>query len=521
MMQQSELLEASWPYQTMDFSFDGVELYGLDMYNDGLGSLEFLPSFLSTPENSSEISSPNQYFSSGLPDDSYGNFEFGQFLPNLEESSFSSKEKGGVVDEIISLSDLMDIDNSTPSQEILSNNKDLVEIPSAQLSLIFPQEDIELDIQLSVCNLIKAYGEAMENGQVDLVEAILARLEEKADPTGETFQRLAYYLVQSSDKHMDYLKQESFKIYRPAFLAFYQIFPYGRFAHFLANSEILNAVPEDAEIIVIVDFDIGEGLQWPSLIELLGRRKQRFVVRLISIKWEENYFSSAPCLWKFEETKRLLNEHADSFNLKLEIEEMEMEELAREMKMMRKSGGGNEWKAFNCMANLPHMGRNRCTSHVNEFLEIAKDSIKKKGSTSGGIVTFGDGLMEGRKGDFDGFGAFLEGKLAHFHALLESMDLHFPPQLIEARIAMECLFVAPYFSSHACLQRWEGNSVGKKGFPVIGLESRKLNKDGVDEVKELVRQGESQYWVRNEAENGNEMVLGYMGIPLVGFSSWK
>lgn len=89
----------------------------------------------------------------------------------------------------------------------------------------------------------------MGNGQVDLVEALVARFEGKADPTGETFQRLAYYLVQSLEKHMDYLTQESFKICKPAFLALYQFFPYGRFPHFLAISEILNSVPHDAEVI--------------------------------------------------------------------------------------------------------------------------------------------------------------------------------------------------------------------------------------------------------------------------------
>lgn len=77
-------------------SFDGVEVYGLDMYND-VGSFEFLPSFLSTPENSSEIS--NQYLLSGLSDDSLVYHEFGQFLPNLEDSSITSKERG-VLDDV-------------------------------------------------------------------------------------------------------------------------------------------------------------------------------------------------------------------------------------------------------------------------------------------------------------------------------------------------------------------------------------------------------------------------------------
>lgn len=73
------------------------------------------------------------------------------------------------------------------------------------------------------------------------------------------------------------------------------------------------------------------------------------------------------------------------------------------------------------------------------------------------------------------------------------MDSQFPLQLIEARLAMECLFVAPYLSSFACLERWEESNLGGNGFLAIGLEARRLNKDSVAEAKELVRERESQY----------------------------
>lgn len=312
---------------------------------------------------------------------------------------------------------------------------------------------------------------------------------------------------------MDYLTQESFKIFKPAFLALYQIFPYGRFAHFLASSEVLNAMPQDAEVICVVDFDIGEGLQWPSLIESLGRKKRRCIVRLISIKWEEDRYSFSRCLWKFEETKRHLSEYARCFNVKLEMEEMNIERLVKEVKLLKM----NEWLVFNCMVNLPHMGRSRSRKHVVKFLKIAKNSINN-GGFSKGIITFADGLME--KGNCCGFGAFMEDQMVNYHALLESMDTQFPIQLIEARIAMECLFTAPYLSSFACLERWEENSLQGRDFSAIGLKARRLNNDGVAEAKELVRGRESQYHVRSGEENEHELVLGYMETPLVRVCSW-
>lgn len=517
-MQQGELLEATWPYNTGNFSFDGVELYDLDMCNN-FGSLDFSPSFLSaTPDYSSEISSPDQYLSSGPSDSSHDCLEFPHHLPDLEESQMiANATKEVIIDEVSCLSDLMEIENSYYSHEVLSNNKDYsLEVPLAQLPICFPKEDIEIDIQLSICNLIQAYGEAIENGQVDLADAIVTKFEEKADPTGETFQRLVYYFVQSLEKHKDYLRQESFKIYKPAFLALYQIFPYGRFAHFLANSEILNAMPQDAEMI-IVDFDIGEGLQWPSLFEFLGRKKHQRLVKLISIRWDEDSNNASPSMWKFEETKRQLYEHARCCNLILKIVEMSMEELVKETRTKR-----SEWTAFNCMMNLPHMGRSRSTKSINEFLKIAKESINFNVSTNSGIITFGNGLMEERNNDCSGFGSFLEARMVHLHALLESMDFHFPFQLIEARLAMECLFVAPYISSSACLQNWEEIYMEIDGFSTLGLEGKRLSKDSISEGKELLgEKGMSDYWMKNGGENENEIVLGYKENTLVKVSCWK
>lgn len=49
----------------------------------------------------------------------------------------------------------------------------------------------------------------------------------------------------------------------------------------------MNSVPKNAETVHIVDFDMGEGVQWAPLIESLGRGCYQGVVKLTSIKWEE------------------------------------------------------------------------------------------------------------------------------------------------------------------------------------------------------------------------------------------
>ncbi|KAF2292053.1 hypothetical protein GH714_002189 [Hevea brasiliensis] len=256
----------------------------------------------------------------------------------------------------------------------------------------------------------------MEIGLKELAEVITLRLKEKGCPTGSTLQRLACYLIQALDKQASFLREEAIINYEIAFSAFYQTFPYGRFAHFTANSVILEAIPEDAEIVHIVDFDIGKGVQWPPIIEALAMQGQRVVVRFTSIKWEEEEGSSYdPPFQSFEETKMLLCEHARYFGLRLKVEERDLVSLDNEMKKTNKRGGGGEWLAFNCM-------------------------------------------------DISG----------------------------ESRALSE-----------------------------VGLVPWRIRKDNLLEAKELVREGESSYYVDIEGVTQNQMVLGYMGTPLVKVSSWR
>ena len=50
--------------------------------------------------------------------------------------------------------------------------------------------------------------------------------------------------------------------------------PHGRFTQFVVNSAILEAIPEDSEAVQILDFDLGEGVQWVQFNHhgILGHR---------------------------------------------------------------------------------------------------------------------------------------------------------------------------------------------------------------------------------------------------------
>ncbi|THG11140.1 hypothetical protein TEA_016383 [Camellia sinensis var. sinensis] len=365
--------------------------------------------------------------------------------------------------------------------EVLSNS---LKQSEESLQLTLPTENMELN---NAIHLIKAYREAIDEGQIELSEVIMKRISEKVSPVGGVMDQLLYYLFQPVDKQADYLRQESDKNFRAAFMTFYQIFPYGKFAHFAANRAILQAMPHDVELIHVIDFDMGEGIQWPSMIEAIGWQ-QRKEIRLRPLKWSEADSDCPPSPWRFAETRRWLCDHAQAFCVKLTVDTMELHDLVNEIKTTKRNGRRREWLVFNCMLRLPHMGR------------VKNVWVNSRFSSS--------------------FGSFLDGHLVHYQALLESIEWAFPNHLGEARTALECLFVAPLISSLAWIHKWEemGCCDLQLGF---GLEGCQVSKESLMEAMEMVSEGKSLYGVRIEGENNNSMALEWRGIPLVRFSCWR
>ena len=262
---------------------------------------------------------------------------------------------------------------------------------------------------------------------------------------------------------------------------------------------------------------MGEVVQWPPMMEAIAHQDK--TLKLTSLKWEEEDCNGAP-LWKFEKTKRRLYDQARAFGLKLKVEEMGIDDLVSELKAKR--GGRREWLVFNCMVGLPYMGRVRNRSLVTEFLRAAKELIANSANCSTihkGIIAFGDGDACEKLKNCSDFESFFEGNLVHYQALLESLEMNFPFNFTEARVALECLFVAPYISSLAWFQRWEEIREGCHLEAGLGLVGRRLSKDIFMEAREMVEEGEDKYGVKIEGQIGNEMVLEWKRNTVVRIST--
>ncbi|XAR68777.1 hypothetical protein NMG60_11000141 [Bertholletia excelsa] len=478
-------------FNKTESSFDEFDSHVLAM-DDHIHQYGF-SSFTITEDSSDHYSV--SIFSTSLPDENCTDFpdpaDYSVSHLNMADSSFESFPSQQLsIDEE---------DRWSPSSLMESNDTSMDITP-----LDLPTEGMELDSQLSSTHLVKAYGEAMDGDQRELTDVIVQRINEKASPVGGVMDCLLYYLFGPLDKHSDYLKQESLKNFLAAFEAFYQIFPYGMFAHFAANRSILEAIPSDVGVIHIIDFHMGIGIQWCTMIEALGYQQRE--IRLTSIRWAEEDSS-----WRFEDTKRWLCEHARSFSLNLIVDNMEVHDCASEIKRRKQNTGRREWLAFNCMQGLPHTGRVRNTRDVTEFLRVAKELLAYAANfyyDNEGIIIFGNGDAWVNSNSASSFSLFLD-------KLLWTMPTH----LSEARTALECLFVAPLVSSHAWIRKWEKLNYCELqlGF---GLKGRPVSKDSLMEAKEMVREEESPYGVWIEGDNNNDMVLAWRGVPLVRVSRW-
>ncbi|KAH6759518.1 hypothetical protein C2S52_022955 [Perilla frutescens var. hirtella] len=514
-MMQQELLLPTWP-NLNDFTssiLDHKTPYDQEIDLFVVDGRDFSCSFTS-PEDSSVVSS-NSYDPSMILDELF------DLRDSCNEVQICSEMDGletftrGDIDDICEWINGDDIEENSPSHLTMEADgwSPSLSSESHHNSSVFSQAEgaMEVDDQLTLIHLLRAYGEAVENGEKELAEVIVNSINDKSSPLGNTTQRVAYNLFQSRESQGEYLREESNKNLASAFTVLYQSLPNGRFAHFTANSAILDSIPDDAGLIQIVEFDVGEGIQWPPLIEALSRKQK--AVKLTSIRSEEECTSSS---WNFDDTKKRLLSHAKQYGLKLQIEEKSIADVGSELMRMKKRGLGREWLVFNCMVGLPHMGRRRPRRSVDEFLKEAK-ALQ---ASLGGIVILGDGEARENLSSCCGYASYFDGLLRHYQALFESLERNFPAYLAEARAAMESLFLAPFMCPVAWFQDWEETGKSRDFQTEMQLEGRKISLGSLLEAKEMVVEGENSYNVKIEGMGEHEMVLRWKETPLVRVSTW-
>ncbi|KAG6784651.1 hypothetical protein POTOM_010349 [Populus tomentosa] len=133
-------------------------------------------------------------------------------------------------------------------------------------------------LQQAIINPICQAAELIETGNPVLAQGILARLNHQLSvPIGKPYQRTAFYFKEALQLLLNMNNNNSigtacnliFKI--GAYKSFSEISPILQFASFTCNQALLEAF-EGFETIHVVDFDIGYGGQWASLMQELALR---------------------------------------------------------------------------------------------------------------------------------------------------------------------------------------------------------------------------------------------------------
>ncbi|GLJ53818.1 hypothetical protein SUGI_1148780 [Cryptomeria japonica] len=373
-------------------------------------------------------------------------------------------------------------------------------------------------------HLLMAAAEAVEARNRDLASVILVRLKALASPfANNTMERLAAYL-----SHGLYARLEGgrgaglFPSASPdcspgdilaSFQVLQEICPYIKFGHLTANQAILEAVQRERRV-HIIDFDIMEGIQWPSLMQALATRKEGAPhLRITAITRSST--GTRRGLSTVQETGKRLGAFAASIGLPFSFHQtrLDSDDMFRPSAIRVVKG---EALAVNCMLHLPHMTHRKPNS-ISSFLLGIRDLYPR-------ILTLVQEHLNCKDPDSvppsaSSYTAHFMETFHHYSAIFDSVEASFPPQSV-ARSLVERIFFGPRISS--TLASKHCSDINQRSWSEfitsqLGFKSSPLSMFNQCQAKLLLGLFNDGY--RIEEENGN-LVLGWKSRPIISVSCW-
>lgn len=369
-----------------------------------------------------------------------------------------------------------------------------------------------------IVHLLIAGAEAVATRDMDLASVILVRLKELVSCSGSTIQRVAACFsdglqswIQGGRSPDHVAKHESNMDILSAFQILHEISPYIKFGHLTANQAILEAVEEEKRI-HIVDFEIMEGIQWPSFMQALAtRRGGPPEIRITALF--RPYAKRG--LATVQETGRRLSEFANSLNLTFtyNLLRVENEEEFRVSSLKLIKG---EALVVNCMLHLPHMPYKTATS-VSSFLQ----GMRKLSPV---ILT----LVEEELGcNSPALSSYFSEALHHYSAMFDSLEACLSSEPV-GRMLVERVFLAPRITNAVTFRGGASprselrtdffrrnwcSLVSTAGFKSLPLSFRNLS-----QARLLLGLFKDGFKVD---ENGDRLCLGWHSKALIAASAWN
>ncbi|KAG6552374.1 hypothetical protein Mapa_006228 [Marchantia paleacea] len=383
-------------------------------------------------------------------------------------------------------------------------------------SLLMLDSDTGLEAHgLQLVNLLLKCADATAKDNTELAAGILGELYQGASLYGDSMQRVAAYFAEglaarivSKDSaiYSSLMLQPSTEDYLSAFTTLYKVAPYFQFAHFTANQAILEAV-EGQSAVHVIDLDIMQGFQWPSLIQALASRPGGPPhLRITGVGKHGDIL---------HETGRRLASFAESFDVSFEFQclvEEKLECLTPDAFAPR----AGEATAVNSILQLHRLLNPTSGEKLHAFVRTLCRELHPY------VVTIVEQEANHNSATF--LGRFMEA-LHYYAAVFDSLDASLPQQN-EERVKIEQLFYAQQIKNIvACegderVERHETVDLWRKKMEMAGFYQIPLSSYAISQARLLLQFCPCEGYRLHERTEGS-VSLGWQERQLLTASAWS
>ncbi|XP_011029197.1 PREDICTED: scarecrow-like protein 28 [Populus euphratica] len=365
-------------------------------------------------------------------------------------------------------------------------------------------------------SLLTACVEAITLKNIAGINNFLAELGGLASPKGIPISRLAAYYTEALALRVTRLWPHIFHITAPRELdrvdddsgtglrLLNQVSPIPKFIHFTANEMLLRAF-EGKDRVHIIDFDIKQGLQWPSLFQsLASRTNPPSHVRITGIGESKQ---------ELNETGDRLTGFAEALNLPFEFHPVvdRLEDVRLWMLHVKE----RECVAINCVFQMHKTLYDGSGGALRDFLGLIR-------STNPAIVVVAEQEAEHNAPNLE---TRVCNSLKYYAALFDSIDSSLPFDS-PVRIKIEEMYAREIRNIVACEgsdrhERHEMFDNWKKLMEQGGLRCSVISEREMLQSQMLLKMYScDSYQVKKHGQEGAALALSWLDQPLYTVSAW-